>query len=484
MKTHNFPPKAEKHKPNNIPKVLTIAGSDSSGGAGIQADLKTFTALGVYGMSVITAITSQNTKKVNSVYPLPSKIIRDQLETVISDIKPDFIKIGMLSNTGIIEAVTDILKKYKFKNVILDPVMISKSGDSLLDNMSYDILKEKLIPLTLLITPNTIEAEILTGIKITDFESIIKTAEKLAKMGAQNVLIKGGHLPSEALAQGGISDICKDFLLTGNKYIVLSRQRIKTKNTHGTGCTYSSAIASFLAKGEKLEIAVQKARDYLHLAIRNNIPLGKGNGPVNHLALIQRQEEILLTREEMKNAILKLNNSHIAGLVPEVQSNLAYALKNADNLNEVFGFPGRIIRLKEEIKYLAEPDLGASKHMGKVVLTAMRYNSTYRAAMNIRFSDKIISICKNLNLKTAEFNRDKEPAITKNKEGQTLEWGTDIAIKRSKMIPDIIFDRGANGKEPMIRVLGKNPDDVASKIIKIAKSILKDTRCRIPDTGS
>lgn len=448
---------------NILPVVLTIAGSDSSGGAGIQADLKTFTALGVYGMSVITAITSQNTKKVNSVYPLPSKIVRDQLEAVLSDIKPDFIKIGMLSNIEIIEAVVNTLKKYKIKNIILDPVIASKNGTRLLEEKAFNILKNNLIPRAFLITPNIIEAEILTGIKTIDLESIIKTAEILVKMGAKNVLIKGGHLKD---------DNCKDFLLTANKYIILSRQRIMTKNTHGTGCTYSSAIASFLAKGEKLEIAIQKARDYLHLSIKNSIPLGKGNGPVNHLALIQRQEEILLTRDEMKNSIIKLNNSKIAPLIPEVQSNLAYALKNAENLNEVFGFPGRIIRLKNEIKYLAEPSLGASKHMGKVVLTTMRYNPSYRSAMNIRFSDEIISICKNLKLKIAEFDRNKEPAIIKNKEGQTLEWGTDIAIgrgtaRRARTIPDIIFDRGANGKEPMIRVLGKNPDDVANKIIKI-----------------
>ncbi len=287
---------------NNLPVVLTIAGSDPSGGAGIQADLKTFTALGVYGMSVITAITSQNTRKVNSVYPLPPEIVRDQLEAVMSDIKPDFIKIGMLSNIEIVEAVANLLKKYKFKNVILDPVMASKSGDCLLEDKAIDNLKSKLIPLTFLITPNIIEAEILTGTKITGFESIIRTAEKLVNMGAKNVLIKGGHLKD---------DNCKDLLLTGNKYVILSRQRINTKNTHGTGCTYSSAIASFLAKGEKLEVAVQKARDYLHLAIKNYIALGKGNGPVNHLALLQRQEEISLMREEMKNAVIKLNNSKI-----------------------------------------------------------------------------------------------------------------------------------------------------------------------------
>jgi hydroxymethylpyrimidine/phosphomethylpyrimidine kinase len=272
----------------NFPKVLTIAGSDPSGGAGIQADLKTFTALGVYGMSVITAVTAQNTQKVNSVYALPAKMVRDQLEAVITDIKPDFIKIGMLSNTDIIETVTDILRKYKFKNIILDPVMVSKSGDRLLEESAIISLKKKLIPLAFLLTPNIIEAEILTGIKIIDFESIIKTAEILIKMGAKNVLIKGGHLKG---------DICKDFLLAGNKYIILSRWRIRTKNTHGTGCTYSSAIASFLAKGEDLETAVQKARDYLHLSIINHIPLGKGCGPVNHLALLQRQEEISLTRE-------------------------------------------------------------------------------------------------------------------------------------------------------------------------------------------
>ncbi|MEW6087298.1 MAG: bifunctional hydroxymethylpyrimidine kinase/phosphomethylpyrimidine kinase [bacterium] len=447
---------------NILPVVLTIAGSDSGGGAGIQADLKTFTALGVYGSSVITAVTAQNTLKVSSVYPLPAKIVHEQLDTVISDIKPDFIKIGMLSNSETIETVTNIIKKYKFKNVILDPVMVSKSGNRLMEKAAINVLKEKLIPQAFLITPNTAEAEILTGIKINNFELIIKASEKLVKTGAKNVLIKGGHLRNNT---------CRDFLLTGNKYIVFSRKRIKTKNTHGTGCTYSSAIAAYLAKGEKLETAVQKARDYLHMAIKNSMQLGKGRGPVNHFVLMQRQEEVLLMREELKAAVKKINTAQTAGLIPEVQSNLAYAFKNADNLNEVLGFPGRIIRFKDELKILAPPEPGASKHTGKVVLTAMKHNPSFRAAMNVKFSDKIINICKKLKFKTAEFNRRKEPPETKFKDGCTIEWGTDFAIKKIKNIPDIIFDRGADGKEPMIRVLGRNPDDVANKIIKITKYI-------------
>ncbi|MFH1288856.1 MAG: bifunctional hydroxymethylpyrimidine kinase/phosphomethylpyrimidine kinase [bacterium] len=310
------------NKNNTLPIALTIAGSDPSGGAGIQADLKTFTSLGVYGMSVITAVTSQNTQKVNSVYPLPAKIVREQLEAVLSDIKPDVIKIGMLANNEIITVVTDIIKKYKLKNVILDPVMAAKSGTRLLvgavheppnKRAIHELPLQKLISQTFLITPNAIEAEILTGIKVRArhavplLESITKAAEKLIKMGAENVLIKGGHLRG---------DVCKDFLFTGFptkafgndekntrlKCVTLSRRRIPTKNTHGTGCTYSSAIACFLVGatlcgrpkkkgshiGLPLQIAIQNARDYLHLAIKNSLHLGKGCGPVNHLILIQK----------------------------------------------------------------------------------------------------------------------------------------------------------------------------------------------------
>lgn len=430
---------------NVLPVVLTIAGSDPSGGAGIQADLKTFTALGVYGMSVITAVTSQNTQKVNSVYPLPAKVVKEQLETVLSDIKPDVVKIGMLANDEIITVVADTIKKYKLKNVILDPVMFAKDG-TCLSTTSI----QTLIPQTLLITPNIDEAEIFTGIKINNLRSAKRAAEKLVKMGAKNVLIKGGHLKG---------DMCKDFLFVKNKCITLSYSRIHTKNTHGTGCTYSSAIACFI-NDSPLQIAVKNARDYLQMAIKNSLPIGKGNGPLNHIVLIQMQKE-------MKKAIEKLNDSRISNLIPEVQSNLAYALENADSLNEVLGFPGRIIRLNEEIKTLAEPALGASTHMGKVVLAAMRHDPSCRAAMNIKFSDEIINICKKINLTTSEFDRDKEPPATKNAEGQSLEWGTDAAIKKLKMVPDIIFDRGAIRKEAMIRVLGKNPDDAAKKIIKI-----------------
>lgn len=256
-----------------IPKVLTIAGSDSGGGAGIQADLKTFTALRVYGMSIITSITAQNTKEVRGAYHITPYMVELQFKTVAEDIGIDAVKTGMLPNKEIIKTVSKLLKEYNIKNVVVDPVMISKSGYPLLEESAITSLIYELFPLALLITPNIPEAEKISGISIKNLDDMKKSAEKMVSIGAKQVLLKGGHLNSDDLV---------DLLYDGKDFYYFSSKRILTKNTHGTGCTLSSAITSYISKGFNIISAIKEAKNYLEGAIKNSFPLGKGEGPLNH----------------------------------------------------------------------------------------------------------------------------------------------------------------------------------------------------------
>ena len=258
-------------------KILIIAGSDSSGGAGIQADIKTVTALGSYAMTAITAVTIQNTTGVKSIVPIDPKEISNQIEFTSKDIKPDAIKIGMLHSSEVIKSVISSLKLIKVRKIILDPVMIAKGGAKLINNKAIKLLKDELIKKVNLITPNIPEAEILTKTKIKTKEDMIFAASILINLGAKNVFIKGGHLDSKFVT---------DIFVNKKEIIIIKNKRITTSNTHGTGCTLSSAITTFFACGKTLKKSCELATKYVNNSIRSNLNYGKGHGPINHLSSI------------------------------------------------------------------------------------------------------------------------------------------------------------------------------------------------------
>ncbi len=255
-------------------KILIIAGSDSSGGAGIQADIKTVTSLGSYAMTAITAVTVQNTQGVKSIIPISANKIKDQIIYTSRDIRPDAIKIGMLHSLLVVKKVVEAINMLKIKKIILDPVMVAKDGTKLINNKAIDILKKKLIKKAILITPNIPEAEILTGIKIQNKEDMILAANKLFNLGAKNILIKGGHLNSKKV---------EDIFLSKSELKVFVSPRYETKNTHGTGCTLASAITTFLSCGKSIKNACGLGIKYVNSAILSNPKYGKGHGPINHL---------------------------------------------------------------------------------------------------------------------------------------------------------------------------------------------------------
>ncbi len=262
---------------NRVYRALTIAGSDSGGGAGIQADLKTFAAHGVYGTSALTAITSQNTKGVTDVWELPASLIESQIDAVITDIGADVVKTGMLSSSTVIEVVAAKARQHSLDALVVDPVMVAKGGDRLLRDDAVDALRSLLIPIAMVMTPNIPEAEALLGVKIETLEDAKEAAQALVGMGARAVVVKGGHL------KGPPTDILYD----GEEFRAYTSRRIETTSTHGTGCTFASAIAANLAKGLPLRQAVSLAKSYVTSAIRMAQPIGRGHGPLNHFYMLK-----------------------------------------------------------------------------------------------------------------------------------------------------------------------------------------------------
>ena len=437
-------------------RILTIAGSDSGGGAGIQADLKVITLLGGYGMSVITALTAQNTVGVQGIHEVPARFVEKQIDSVLTDIGADAIKTGMLANQEIMEVVSEKIKQYKVEKVVVDPVMISKSGASLLRKDVQEALIKKLIPLAWVVTPNLMEASALTGLKINSLQGMKKAAHLIYKLGARHVVVKGGHLKGMAI----------DLLYDGRNFKEMEGPRIDTKNTHGTGCTFASAIATLLARGDSLPEAVRKAKTFITMAIQSGLNLGKGTGPTNPSAYVLREMERYRVIQDLKRAVEVLQENKIGHLIPEVSSNLGYALPQAEGIGDVAAFPGRIVRFKDSMATHSGPEFGASQHVANIILTVMKFDPEYCSAMNIRYSKENVEKLKGKGFLIGHFDRRFEPKLVKQREGFSLEWGVGEVLKKMKLVPDFIWDKGAVGKEPMIRVLGRNPMDVVQKILK------------------
>ena len=439
-------------------RILTIAASDSGGGAGIQADLKTIALMGGFGMSAITALTAQNTTGVQAVHPVPAHFVARQINAVLSDIGVDAVKTGMLVNAGIIRTVSRILRCQAEPKVIVDPVMVAKGGAELLARGAYPVLREELIPLAFIVTPNLHEASVLTRTTTETVPQMKKAARAIHRMGAHNVLVKGGHLKGKAI----------DILFDGRDCYELAAERIATRNTHGTGCTLAAALAMEIANGTPLLQAAHNAKNFVSGAIRYAMNLGSGFGPLNPYASFSRLQEVLHCSAELQRALAMLKDGAIGHLIPEVQSNLGYALPLASVPDDVVAFPGRIVRLNKGITAVADPLPGASRHIAHIILTVMKYRGEARSAMNIRYAPEIISTCRARRFSVGSFDRAHEPSSVKATEGTSLSWCIDRFISTTGTVPDIIYDLGDTGKEPMVRVIGKNPVDVAEKVLKIA----------------
>lgn len=450
----------------SVPRALTIAGSDSGGGAGIQADLKTFAALKVHGTTAITAVTSQNTRSVTKIFEVPLQIVRAQIEAVVNDIGVQAIKTGMLYSTEIITLVAELIKKIRAP-LVVDPVMISKTGSNLLKATAVRVLIDELIPLSTVVTPNRPEAERITGMTINNIKDAAKAAKSISKLGAKAVLLKGGHLDTVKQSV--------DILHFKDHTIHFANPRLARTTTHGTGCVLSAAITAEIAKRNTITRAVQIANNFVHKAILRGFAVGKGYGPVNPMAMLQEQDEKKQVIQQIEEAIKLLEKSSlIAHLIPEVQSNLVMALPGAVSAEEMAAIPGRVVRIgKDKVKASASPEFGASRHLANYVLAASEVDNQIRAAFNIRYSEDILAACKKLGLSISSYDRTKEPRAVKTREGASTFWGARAAIKKVGSVPDIIFHTGAWGKEPIIVVLGKDPLKVTKMVGSIGRFIIR-----------
>jgi hydroxymethylpyrimidine kinase/phosphomethylpyrimidine kinase len=441
--------------------ALSIAGSDSGAGAGIQADLKMFSALGVYGCTVITAITAQNTKHVDKIFEIPASMVEQQIRAVVDDIPPNAIKIGMVYSSSIIEAVYRSVKNMPDIPIVLDPILAAGTGSILLRNDAYESLRSKLIPSSSLVTPNKMEAETLSDLVIKTEKDAIQAAKKIKKLGVENVIIKGGHFVSEY-----VTDLLIDAKGNISKF---KNPRLETKEIHGSGCNFSAAVTAYLAKGMAVIEACKLANEYVHTALRGSIKVGKGLPVANTLSTTYRDANCYRTLVELQHAVDQV--SMLDGfhrLIPETQTNFAYAIPEANKISDVAAVRGRIIKIENAAVTASYVKFGASCHVASAVISYMSVKPEFRAAINLKFDNRIVDICKSL-FRVSSYDRTEEPKKTKRREGLSVAWGVHIAVSKNPMA-DVIYHKGDVGKEPMILLFGRHPTEVIYKIEAILKN--------------
>ena len=430
---------------NTDMNILSIGGSDPSSGAGIQSDIKTFSNNDAYGFTIVTAITSQNTKNVTSIEPVSAKSLRAQLDSILSDFHIDAIKIGMVYDSQIIKTINSKIRNIRVP-IVVDPIIKSTTGAILLKKGALHDYKKMMIPLADVITPNKFEARTLSGIS-----NIEKSAKKIQSMGAKCVIITGA-----TSSKGKISD----FVLEESKEYVISGKKIPIKN-HGSGCNYSASIAVSLANGNTMHNAVKTAKDYVYQSIKNSKKIGKG---------------VSITHKNISNGIKELSDSinhfkqikNIYKIIPECQTNFVFAKKNPKNITDVLGISGRLVKSGKEVVMAGEIVYGGSQHVGTAVIQVCKKFPKIRSGLNIKYDPKIISKAKKSKFTVLSYDRSEEPKKSKRKENSSIVWGISNCLNAKS--PDIIYHKGDIGKEPMILIFGNNPDEIIQKVSKLTSS--------------
>ena len=422
--------------------ILSIGGSDPSSGAGIQSDIKTFSNHDAYGFTIVTSITSQNTKKVTSIEPVSAKSLRAQLDSILSDFHIDAIKIGMVYDSQTISVIHSKLRNVRVP-IVVDPVIKSTTCAMLLKKSALRDYKKMMVPLADVITPNKFEAKTLSGISNTN-----KSAKKIQSIGAKCVIITGA-----ASSNGKISD----FVLEESREYVISGKKIPIKN-HGSGCNYSASIAVSLANGNTIHDAVKTAKDYVYQSIKHSKNIGKG---------------VNITHKNISNGMRELSNSinefrqikNIYKMIPECQTNFVFAKKNPRNIMDVLGVSGRLVKSGKDVVTAGEIVYGGSQHVGTAVIQVCKKFPEIRSGLNIKYDPKIISNAKKSKFVILRYDRSKEPKKSKQKENYSISWGISNCLNAKS--PDIIYHRGDIGKEPMILIFGRNPNEIIQKVSKL-----------------
>ncbi|MEX2192140.1 MAG: bifunctional hydroxymethylpyrimidine kinase/phosphomethylpyrimidine kinase [Nitrosarchaeum sp.] len=429
--------------------LLSIGGSDPSSGAGIQSDIKTFDSLNAHGLTVITAITGQNTSSFGMIEPVSQKILKNQLDSVISDFKIDGIKIGMVYNSEIIKTIYRELKNIKIP-IVLDPIIKSTTGGLLVEKIAIKDFKKFLIPLATVITPNKFEAEYLSEIKIDSKKSLQKAAKKIQGMGAKNIVITGLE------TNGQISD----FILERENQYTISGKKIPKIN-HGSGCNYSSSLLFSLVNGTSLKEAVKFSKQFTYDSIKNAKNIGYG------IDITQvKNKDIIHT--ELTHAINKfVEIKNIYKGIPECQTNFIFSKKNPKSIKDILGVSGRIVKTGNTVTVAGDLSYGGSKHVATALITMNKKFLDVRSAINLKYNKETILKLRKKRLHVSSYDRNVEPKNVKTKEGSSIEWGIKYAIKNLKEPPDVIYHKGDFGKEPMIIIFAKTPALIIEKISKL-----------------
>ncbi len=433
--------------------VMSIAGSDSGGGAGIQADIRTFAALGVHGTSALSAITAQNTLGVLETYHLPPSVIVDQMTALFSDFDIRCVKTGMLATPHIAEAVADILSLHKVP-LVVDPVMTAQAGGQLIQGEPREVFK-RLLPEATSVTPNIREAELLSGISIRGLDDMKRAAYEIYAYGPKSVIVTGGHLNGTDIVYNGTFEVLKGSLIEGG--------------THGAGCTFSAALTAFIAKGYGVPPSARMAKAFVTEGIRSGERVGAGAGVVNQIAATLDKAERYLTVLDIEEALRTIKTISVE-LIPEVGSNLVMATSRAKTLADIAGVRGRIIKVGQTVTPVGCVAFEASHHVGRVVLAAMQADTNMKSAMNVRCSRQIVDACRDLNFVISSFDRAGDPH-----KASVTEWGTSNAIQTSvgagRGMPEVIYDSGSVGLEPMVRILGHSAQEVADKVARVSATL-------------
>ncbi len=427
--------------------LLSIGGSDPSSGAGIQSDVKTFTALNVHCLTVITAITSQNTSSFGMIEPVSQKILKNQLDSIMLDFKIDGIKIGMVYNSQIIKILYQKLKKLRVP-IVVDPVIKSTTGGILIEKSAINDFQKFIIPLATIITPNKFEAEILSKTKINEKNTPEKIAKILQKMGAKNVVITGIKTKNNQIS---------DFIQEKNNKYQISSDRI-SKINHGSGCNYSAAMIFALVNKKNIKESVKFAKEFTNNSIKNAKRFGKG------IAITDIQDDINMELTHAINKFIEIKN--IYKNIPECQTNFVYSKQKPKSTKDILGVLGRIVKTGNKVTVAGNLMYGGSKHVAIALLIMNKKFPQICSAINLKYQNQTISKIIKSKLLVSSYNRNQEPKSNKFKKS-TIEWGINSAIKNSTKVLDIIYHKGDFGKEPMIIIFGKTPKDVLEKISKI-----------------
>lgn len=430
--------------------LLSIGGSDPSSGAGIQSDVKTFDSLNAHGLTVITAITGQNTSRFGMIEPASQKILKNQLDSVISDFKIDGIKIGMVYNSEIIKTIYRELKNIKIP-IVLDPIIKSTTGGLLIEKTAIKDFKKFLIPLATVITPNKFEAEYLSEIKIDSKKSLQKAAQKIQDMGAKNIVITGLETKN-----GQISD----FILEREGQYTISGKKLPKIN-HGSGCNYSSSLLFSLVNGTSLKEAVKFSKQFTYNSIKNAKNIGYG---IN-ITQIKNNDTIHIELSHAINKFVEIKNIYKS--IPECQTNFVFSKKDPKSIKDILGVLGRIVKTGNTVTVAGDLAYGGSKHVATALITMNKKFPDVRSAINLKYNKETISKLRKERLFISNYDRNAEPKNVKTKEGSSIVWGIKYAIKNLKEPPDVIYHKGDFGKEPMIIIFAKTPALIIEKISKL-----------------